>query len=113
MYKVPNDMTKIDLEGATVEFFEYKEEDLIYYFFDTSLTTPPDPMVNAMLGLQLLDNKNKRLIMINHSIPNALFPRISPNFDFEVESLEDKIKIEFKHKDNSVLQTDFSNNKCG
>lgn len=113
MYKIPDNMTKIELEGSTVDFYRYEENELIYFLFDTSLSTPPDPMVNAMLGLQLLDSENKRLIMINHSIPNALFTRISANFDFDVKSFEDNIKIEFKYKSKTTLQTDFSNNKCG
>lgn len=98
MYKIPDDMTKIEVLDASVDFYKYEENSLTYYFFDSSLTTPPDPMVNALLGLQLLDNKNKRLIMINHCIPNALFPRISTNFDFEIENLQNNIKIEFKSK---------------
>ena len=113
MNKIADDMTKIEVPGSSVEFFTFKKNDLIYYFFDTSLSTPPDPMVNAMLGLQLLDNEDKRLIMINHSIPNALFARINLNYDYDVESFEDNIKIEFKYKSNTDLQTDFSNNKCG
>ena len=53
------DMTKIEVLDASVDFYKYEENSLTYYFFDSSLTTPPDPMVNALLGLQLLDNKNK------------------------------------------------------
>lgn len=113
MFKLPNDRKEIKVEGSTVDFYEFNENDLTYYYFDTSLTTPPDPMVNAMLGLELLDSKNKRLIMINHSVPNALFMRVTENFEYEVESLDDNIKIEFKYKEGSSLETDFSNNKCG
>ncbi len=113
MYKIPERMSKIELKGSSVDFFTYKEQDLTYYLFDTSLCTPPDPMLNAMLGLQLLDKKNKRLIMINHSIPNALFARINNDFDFEIENLKDNVKIEFKYKNNTKIETDFSNNKCG
>lgn len=103
---------KIYLPGATVDFFEYEENDLTYYYFDCSLCTPPDPMVNAMLGLELIDNENKRLIMINHSIPNALLLRVNANFEYEIEKLSENMKIEFKYKKGTTLQTDFSNNKC-
>ncbi|PLY08856.1 MAG: hypothetical protein C0625_01455 [Arcobacter sp.] len=113
MYKLPNEAKKISLEGSTVDFFEYIKNNIKYYYFDTSLTSPPDPMVNAMIGLQLLDNENKRLIMINHSIPNALFTRVSTNFEYEIEETSGTIKIEFKYKTSSILETDFSNNKCG
>lgn len=113
MIKLPSNANKIDLPGATVDFFEYEENELTYYHFDCSLCSPPDPMVNAMLGLELIDNENKRLIMINHSVPNALFLRIDANFEYEIDSINGEMKIEFKYKKGTKLETDFSNNKCG
>lgn len=112
MFKLPQDATKINLVDATVDFYKFTKDDLTYYYFDTSLCTPPDPMVNAMVGLQLIDDKNKRLIMINHTIPNALFMRIDANFEYEIEQISGQIRIEFKYKKGSLLETDFSNNKC-
>lgn len=113
MFKLPNNAKKIELEGSTVDFFEFVQNDLLYYYFDSSLSSPPDPMINAMLGLQLLTDENKRLIMMNHSIPNALFMRIDANFEYEIEKVSNEIKIEFKYKKGSTLKTDFSNDKCG
>lgn len=89
--------TKIDLPGSTVDFFEYKQDGITYFYFDTSMCRPPDPMVNALLGLELLDNENKKLIMINHTIPNALFARLNPNISFEVSEEDNQIKIEFSY----------------
>lgn len=112
MSLIPNNAKKIEVDGATVDFFTYEENDLIYYIFDTSACTPPDPMVNAMMGLQLLDDTKKRLVMINHSVPNALFVKISHNFDYEINSVEGEIKIEFKYKEGTALETDFEDNQC-
>ncbi len=114
MSLLPNDAKKIDIENSTVDFYKFIQDGLTYYYFDTSMCGPPEPMVNAMLGLQLLKEDSDRLVMINHTSPNGLFPKIENNFGFEVNELpeEDKVKIVFNHKSNSVAQTDFSNNKC-
>ncbi len=112
MFNIPKNAIKIHIDGSTVDFFEFVKDELQYYYFDCSLCTPPDPMVNAMLGLELLDKEDKRLIMINHSIPNALFMRVNSNFEYEVEQLEENVKIEFKYKNGTTLKTDFSDNQC-
>lgn len=113
MSSLPKNAHKIDVEDSTVDFYCYTKNDTEYFYFDTSETTPPNPMINAMLGLQLLKNNTQRLIMINHSIPSALFPRINQNFEFDLCEIEnEKIKIEFKYKEDSQGVTDFTNNKC-
>ena len=85
---------KIEVENSTVDFFE--DED--YYYFDTSLTAPPEPMINALAGLKLLDGK-KKLIMINHKIPMGLFPKIENDFNYEINEIEEeKIKVIFSKK---------------
>jgi hypothetical protein len=42
---IPKMQNKLNVEGATVPFFK----DETAYYFDSSLTGPPEPMVNAML----------------------------------------------------------------
>ena len=80
MSLLPKDAKKLELENSTVDFYEYIKDGLTFYQFDTSECGPPEPMVNAMAGLQLLDNANKRLIMINHKPPMGLFPKIQKNY---------------------------------
>lgn len=111
---LPNDAKKINLENATVDFYKFIQDGLTYYYFDTSMCGPPEPMVNAMIGLQLLKEDSDRLIMINHTSPNGLFPKIENNFVFEITELEDedKVKVVFNQKTNSLSQTDFSDNSC-
>ena len=115
MSLLPQDAKKIALENSTVDFFEYIQDGLTYYQFDTSQCAPPEPMVNAMVGLQLLDDENKRLIMINHKSPGGLFPKIKENFDFDVSEIDNgqNVQVIFKHKTGSQSQTDFSQNSCG
>ena len=100
---------KIKVENSTVDFFEDENA----YYFDTSLTAVPEPMINALAGLKLL-NGNKRLVMINHKIPMGLFPKIDEYFDYEIEELEDgNVKIIFSKKTNCITQLDFDTNCKG
>ena len=109
---IPSEAKKIEVEGATVDFFEYIEDGLTCYQFDTSMCGPPDPMVNAMVGLKLLD-ENSKLVMINHKAPGGLFPKVEAEFDYTVEDLEDgRAKIVFTKKVGSASVTDFSANTC-
>lgn len=105
-------MEKIEVSGATVDFFKSIENGLTTYTFDTSKCGPPDPMVNAMLGLQLLDDKSQ-LVMINHHSPGGLYPKIQAEFDYEIGATEDgEIKITFTKKAGVENSTDFTQNSC-
>lgn len=99
MFMMPQDAKKIQMEGATVDFYAFTIDDKKYLYFDSSATTPPHPMVNAMLGLEALDNDN-RLIMINHQVPMALFNKIQHSFEYEIEPMPNgNVKIEFIKKE--------------
>lgn len=89
MIKKPEDAKQFDLDQASVDFYKFEQDNITYYYFDTSMCSAPEPMVNAMVGLQLLEKSSQKLVMINHSVPNALFPKIQDNFDFEIIPLED------------------------
>jgi len=105
-------MEKIEVIGSTVDFFKQIKDGVTTYQFDTSRCTPPDPMVNAMAGLQLLDD-NSKLEMINHKSPGGLFPKVEDEFDFIQESLDDgRIKVIFTRKNGVKNTTDFTQNSC-
>ena len=100
---IPKNANKIDVENSTVTFYKYEDN----YYFDSSLTAIPEPMINAVAGLQIL-NENEKLIMINHKIPMGLFPRIEGFFDYEIEELDDgNVKIVFTKKEKAVSKLDF------
>lgn len=104
-------MKKIEVQGASVDFHSFVEDGVLYYHFDSSMLGPPEPMVNAMCGLKLLDEKSK-LIMINHKPPAGLFPKIEQDFSYELFELEDgKYKIVFSKKEGPNT-TDFSASSC-
>ena len=112
MSLIPQDAQKITAMGATVDFFKTIEDGQSTYYFDTSKCGPPAPMVNAMSGLQLLDEDSK-LVMINHKKPGGLFPKIEADFNYEVEDLADgNVKVVFTKKSDAVGNTNYNDNKC-
>ncbi len=103
----------IEVEGATVPFFTYKIEDTQYFEFDTSKCGPPDPMVNAMAGLKLLDAPNKKVSMINHKSPGGLIAKIGENYDIDEQKLEDgRVKLVFSYKSEESEKANLADNTC-
>jgi len=114
MNLLPSNAVKIEIEGTTVDFFEYKENGVHYYYFDTSMTAAPEPMINAMAGLGLLDATNKKLIMINHRVPGGLFGKVNQNFTHEIEELEDgRAKVVFSYLEDESEKADLTQTSCG
>lgn len=112
MSLIPQDAQKFTAMGATVDFFKTINNGLTTYYFDTSRCGAPAPMVNAMAGLQLLD-ENSKLVMINHKRPGGLFPKIQADFNYDVEDLADgNVKVIFTKKANADGSTNYNDNKC-
>ncbi len=86
---IPNDAQKIIVDSATVDFFTFNVGEQTFFAFDTSRTPPPEPMVNAMAGLKLLDAPHKKLLMINHKMPMGLFDKIGEAFEVDQCMRED------------------------
>ena len=106
---IPKNAKQIEVINATIPFYE--DEDC--YYFDSRSTPFPEPMINAVAGLALL-NENKKLVMINHKIPMGLFPKIEAYFDYEVEELKDgNVRITFTKKTESASKLDFDTNCLG
>ena len=105
--------TELEVMGATVPFFTYTIEETQYFEFDTSKCGPPDPMVNAMSGLKLIDNANKKLVMLNHKKPGGLIEKIGANFNITDEKLEDgRIKLVFSYKAEESEKADLNQTSC-
>jgi len=104
----------IEVEGANVPFFTYKDGEDQIIEFDTSKCGPPDPMVNAMAGLKLLDGPDKKVVMINHKSPGGLLAKIGENYNIEEEKLDDgRVKLTFSYKGEESDKADLSDNSCG
>ena len=104
----------VEVPGATVPFFTYTEGETQYYEFDTSKCGPPEPMVNAMAGLKMIDSPNKKVVMINHKKPMGLLDKIGENYDIEAENMEDgRVKLIFSYKAGESEKADLSQTSCG
>ena len=113
MNNLPQDATKISVEGSTVDFYTYVKENSTYYQFDTSMTGPPEPMVNAMAGLNLIDGADKKLVMINHKSPGGLISKIGENYDIAEEAIDGgKVKLIFSYKSGASEAANLSDNSC-
>jgi hypothetical protein len=104
----------VEVPGATVPFFTYTEGETQFYEFDTSKCGPPEPMVNAMAGLKMIDSPNKKVVMINHKKPMGLLDKIGENYDIEAENMEDgRVKLIFSYKAGESEKADLSQTSCG
>lgn len=109
----PVDAKEIKVEGQTVPFYEYKINDTTYIEFDTSRCGPPEPMVNAMLAVGLIKDKNTKVIMVNHKSPAGLLPKINANYNIEEGTTEDgKAKLIFSYKEGMSEKANLSDKSC-
>jgi hypothetical protein len=88
---------KIELPKATLDFYKYEEDGLTYYEYNATKCQPPEPMVNTIVGLNLLQNENDRLVGIFFHEPLPLYERIPLTIEHEALEQEDgSFKITFK-----------------
>lgn len=113
MSLIPSEASKIEVAGATVDFFELKKDGQSTYYFDTSKCGPPEPMVNAMSGLKLIKGTNSKLVMINHKIPGGLFGKLEDDISHEAETVDGGFaKVTFTSNSSSTTDTDFDQKTC-
>ncbi|MDX1810136.1 MAG: hypothetical protein R3331_11410 [Sulfurospirillaceae bacterium] len=107
------DAKEIDIEGATVPFSQYVIEGITYIEFDSSKCPPPEPMINAMLAMELIKDANTKVIMINHKSPAGLLAKIGENFDIQERELDDgRVKLVFSYKAGLSENADLSDKSC-
>jgi len=109
---IPSEAVKIEVNGATVDFFELAKDGASTYYFDTSKCGPPDPMVNAMSGLRLIKNTNNKLVMINHKAPGGLFAKLEADIAHSAENVDGGlVKITFSNV-NAGVDSDLTQTAC-
>ncbi|RLA77599.1 MAG: hypothetical protein DRG78_17065 [Epsilonproteobacteria bacterium] len=112
MSNIPSDAVKIEVAGATVDFFELAQDGVSTYYFDTSAEGPPHPMVNAMSGLKLIKNTANVLIMINHKAPGGLFAKLDADVKYEPEDIDGGlVKVTFSSI-NAGVDSDLDQASC-
>lgn len=90
---------KVVIPRATLDIYKYEEDGLTCYEFDATLCQPPEPLVNAMVCLSLLENEKERVIGIFFHEPSVLYDKISSNFSYVATELESgDFRIVFKKK---------------
>jgi hypothetical protein len=113
MSYIPTEASKIEVAGATVDFYKLEKDGESTYYFDTSKCGPPDPMVNAMCGLKVIKGTNDKLVMINHKAPGGLFAELEEDISYETDDLGNGlVKITFSSNNASSANTDFDQTAC-
>ena len=109
----PHDATLLHVNNATVPFFTYQIDGIHFISFDTSMCVPPEPMVNAMIALELLDSADKKVVMINHRSPVGLLAKVQSFYDIDVTELEgNKVQLIFSYKEGITPKVDLSQKQC-
>lgn len=113
MYDWKAKVEEFQPSGATVPFVKFQKNGVEFFGFDSRKCVPPEPMVNAMIGLQMLDEKNKKLIMVNHRSPVGLLAKIEEFYDIASEDLENgAVKLVFSYIEGKSDKADLSNSSC-
>jgi len=113
MSHIPQNAQKIEVEGATVDFYKLEKDGESTYYFDTSKEGPPHPMVNAMAGLQLIKGTNDTLVMINHKMPGGLFAKLEDDVHHIAKDLDDGlVQVVFSYNPDAKNQSDFTQTSC-
>jgi len=82
---------------ATLDIYNYKIDDLNIYEFNATECSPPEPMVNTILVLEMLKNDNDRLVVIFFHEPFPLYERLAKTFSYESKELQSgDVKVTFK-----------------
>lgn len=114
MYDWKEDVSEFTPSGATVPFVEFEKDGVKFFGFDSRKCVPPEPMVNAMIGLKMLDSENKKLIMVNHRSPVGLLGKIEEFYDIKSEDLENgAVKLVFSFISGKSEKADLTNSTCG
>jgi len=114
MSNIPSNAVKIEVNGATVDFFKLEKDGQSSYYFDTSSEGPPHPMVNAMSGLKLIKGTSDTLVMINHKAPGGLFAKLGDDVSHLVEDLDGGlVKVVFSSISGTGTDSDLSQTSCG
>ena len=109
----PSDAKLLHVNNATVPFFSHLQNGIEYISFDTSLCAPPEPMVNAMIALELLDVPTKKVVMINHRSPVGLLAKVQSFYEIDVTELEGgKLQLIFSYKEGISDKVDLSQKQC-
>lgn len=89
----------VEVPFTTLDFYKYEKDGLIYYEFDARECEPPEPMMNAINGLKILQNNKYRLTGIFFHEPFPLFQKIPSSIEYISEECDnDDFSVTFFKK---------------
>jgi hypothetical protein len=89
----------VKIPRATLDFYRYEKDGLVFYEFDATQSSAPEPMMNAMVALEMIKNENERLVGIFFHEPIPLLQRVSSYFSYTSNELENgDYRIIFKKR---------------
>ena len=89
----------IEVPRATLDIYTYEKDGIQIYEFDATECSPPEPMVNTIVVLEMLQNIDDRLIVTFFHEPLPLYERLSQTFSYESQELENgDIIVTFRKK---------------
>ena len=89
----------IEVPRATLDIYSYEKDGTSVYEFNATECSPPEPMVNTIVVLDMLQNVNDKLIVTFFHEPFPLYERLSQTFSHESQELENgDIVVTFKRK---------------
>jgi hypothetical protein len=89
----------IKIPKATLDFYKYYKDGIVYYEFDATECSPPEPMVNTIVALNILKNENERVVGIYFHEPFPLYERISSDYMYESQELSNgDFRVVFRKK---------------
>lgn len=90
----------VEVPGTTLPFYRYEKDGLIFFEFNATECSPPEPMVNTIKGLGLLKNESDRLVGLFFHEPFPLYERIPFTILHEAVELDNgNIKVIFKRSE--------------
>ena len=90
---------KVDIPMTTLDFYKYEQDGLTYYAFDATECSPPEPMVNTLNALRMIQSENDRLVGRFFHEPTPLYAKIADFFTYEAQELENgDYQITFKKR---------------
>ncbi len=78
----------ITIPRATLDIYYYEQDGLHIYEFDATECSPPEPMVNTIVVLEMLKNETDILKVTYFHEPMPLYERIETLFSYEAQELE-------------------------
>ena len=84
---------------ATLDIYNYQKDGLNIYEFNATECSPPEPMVNTIVVLEMLQNENDRLIVTFFHEPHPLYERLEETFSHDSKELDNgNIEVTFEKK---------------